>query len=101
MQEALDGSREKTMRIANVESNALNWVSISSVGALNTTHCGLSVRSPRDELRHIIGSSEPDVIIGSEKDQNRGAGGRTKITEFLCELYEAQVARAVAISCMS
>ena len=29
-QEALDGSREKSMRIANVENNALNWVSISS-----------------------------------------------------------------------
>ena len=70
-QEALDGSREKTMRIANVENNALNWVSISSAGALDMTHCDFSVRSARDEMRHIIGSSEPDVIIGSDKDQNR------------------------------
>ena len=34
-QEALDGSRENTMRIASVENNALNWVSISSAGALD------------------------------------------------------------------
>ena len=33
MQEALDGSREKTMRIANVDNNALIWVSISSGGS--------------------------------------------------------------------
>ena len=37
-QEALDGSREKTMRISNVENSALNWVSISSAGALDMTH---------------------------------------------------------------
>ena len=36
------------------------------------THCDFSVRSARDEMRHIIGSSEPDVIIGSDKDQNSG-----------------------------
>ena len=41
-QEALDWSREKTMRIANVENNALNWVSISSGGALDMTHCDFS-----------------------------------------------------------
>ena len=34
------------------------------------TRCDFSVRSEREE-RHIIGSSEPDVIIGSDKDQNR------------------------------
>ena len=35
-------------------------------------HCDLGVRSAREEMRHIIGSSELDVIIGSVKDQNRG-----------------------------
>ena len=42
------------------------------------THCDFSVRSAREEMRHIIGSSELDV-----KDH----------MEFLCELYEAQAAR--------
>ena len=23
-------------------------------------------------MRHIVGSSEPDVVIGSDRDQNRG-----------------------------
>ena len=54
-QEALDGYRESTMTIAKVDNKTLNWVSISS-----------------DEMRHMIGSSEPDVITGSGKDQNRG-----------------------------
>ena len=45
-------------------------------------------------MRHIIGGSEPDDIIGSDKDQNRGCKKRDKDhLEFLCELYEAQVAR--------
>ena len=43
--EALDGSREKTMRIANVENNVLNWVSILSAGALDMTHCDFSAKS--------------------------------------------------------
>ena len=67
-QEALDGSREETKRIANVENSALNWVSILSAGALDMTRCDFGVRSARDEMRHIIGSSEPDVIIGSDRD---------------------------------
>ena len=81
------------MRIANVENNTLNWVSISSAGALDMTHCDISVRSARDELRHIIGSSEPDVIIGSDKAQNMLCRKKKDHMEFLCELYEAQVAR--------
>ena len=44
------------------------------------THCDFSVKSARDEMRHIIGSSELDVIIGSDRDQNRGAERRTRIT---------------------
>ena len=93
-QEALDGSREKTMRIANVENSALNWVSISSAGALDMTHCDFSVKSARDEMRHIIGSSEPDVIIGCDMDQYRRCRQKDKDhVEFLCELHEAQVAR--------
>ena len=82
-QEALDGSREKTMRIENVENSALNWVSISSAGALDMTHCDFSVKSARDEMRHIFGSSEPDVTIGSDRDQNR---------EVQKEGHEAQAA---------
>ena len=35
------------------------------------TNCDFSERRARDEMRHIIGSSEPDVIIGSDKDRNR------------------------------
>ena len=69
-QEALDGYREKTMRIANVGNNTVNWVSSSSAGALDMTHCEFSARSIRDEMRHIVGSSEPDVISGSDQDQN-------------------------------
>ena len=45
-------------------------------------------------MRHIIGSSEPDVIIGSDKDRNRGCKKKDKDhIEFLCELYEAQAAQ--------
>ena len=77
-QEALDGDREKTMRIANVQNNTLNWVSISSAGALAMTHCDFSVRSARDEMRHIVGSSEPDVVIGSDQGQNRGCKTKDK-----------------------
>ena len=35
------------------------------------THCDFSARSARDEMRHIIGSSEADVLIGTDKDNNR------------------------------
>ena len=58
------------------------------------THCDFSVRSARDETKHIIGSSEPDVIIGSDKDQNKGCKKKdTYHMEILCELYEAQPPR--------
>ena len=70
-QEAVDGCREKTMRVANVQNNTLDLVSISSAGALDMTHCDFSVRSVRDVMRRITGSSEPDVLIGSVKDQKR------------------------------
>ena len=36
------------------------------------THHDFSGRRARDEMRHIFGSSETDVIIGSDKDRNRG-----------------------------
>ena len=81
------------MRIANVENKTLNWVSISSARALDMTHCNFSVRSARDEMRLVIGSSESDVIIGSDKDQNRECRKKDKDMEFLCELYEASAAR--------
>ena len=73
-QEALDGSREKTMKISNVENSALNWVSMLSAGAFDMTHCDFSARLARDEMRHVIGSSEPDVIIVSDKVQKEGQG---------------------------
>ena len=93
-QEASDRSHEKTLRVANVENNSLKWVSISSAGALDMTNCDLSERRARDEMRHIIGSSEPDVIIGSNKDRNRGCKKKDKDhIEFLCQLYEAQAAQ--------
>ena len=46
--------------------------------ALNMTHCDFSVRSAREDMRLITGSSEPDVIIGSDKDQNRGCKKKDK-----------------------
>ena len=93
-QEASDGSRERAMRVANIENNSLNWVSISSAGALDMTNCDFSERLARGEMRHIIGSSKPDVIIGSDKDRNRGCKKKDKDhLEFLCELHEAQAAR--------
>ena len=85
-QDALDGCCEKTTRIANVENNTLNWVSILSAGALGMTHCDFSVRLAQDEFTHIIGGSKPDVTIGSEKDQNRECRKNDKDpTELLCE----------------
>ena len=57
------------------------------------THCDFSAKTARDEMRHIIGGSEPEVIIVSDKDQNRGCKKRDKDhLEFLCELYEAKLA---------
>ena len=49
------------------------------------TQCDVGVRSARDEMRHIVGSSEPDVIFGTDKDQNRGCKKKDKDhMEFLC-----------------
>ena len=73
-QEALDRIPRETMRVARVESNALTWMSTSSAGALDMTHCDFSVRSARGEMRHIIGCSEPDVIIGSDNRQRSEQG---------------------------
>ena len=76
------------MRIAHVENSALNWVLISSGGALDMTHCDFSARAARDEMRHIIGSSEPDVIIGSDKERNRECRKKDKDhMELLCEFF--------------
>ena len=72
-------------RCASVE-NTLNWVSRSSAGALDMTNCDFSVRFARDaKMRHIIRSRQPDVIIGSDKDQNRGCRRKDEDhMEFLC-----------------
>ena len=57
------------------------------------THCEFSVRSAREEIRHIIGSNEHDVIIGSDQDQNRECWRKDEDhMEFWCELCEAQTA---------
>ena len=62
--------------------------------AIDMTHCDFSAKTARDEMRHIIGGSEPHVIIVSDNDQNRGCKKRDKDhLELLCELYEAQIAR--------
>ena len=85
-QEALDGSREKNMRVANVENNSLKlkWVSISSAGAVDMTNCDFSVRWARDEMRQSLGLTR----------KNRGCKKKDKDhIEFLCELYEAQAAQ--------
>ena len=56
------------------------------------THCDFSERSARGEMRHIFVSSEPDVVIGSDKDQNKECRMKDlDHMEFLCELYDAQV----------
>ena len=90
-QEASDASREKAMRVTNIENNSLNWVSISPAGALDMTNCDFRARLARDEVRHIVGSSEPDVIIRSDTDQNRGCKKKDKNhVEFSFELCEAQ-----------
>ena len=42
------------------------------------TNCDFSERPARDEMRHIIGSSEPDVIIGSTRTETGDVRGRTR-----------------------
>ena len=41
-------------------------------------HCDFSARAARDETRHTIGSREPDAIVGSDKDRNRGCRKKDK-----------------------
>ena len=77
-QENNEGRREKCIEVVNCISRS-------------SRHDAL--RSAREETRHIIGSGNPDVIIGSDKDQNRGCRKKDKDhVEFLCELYDAQTA---------
>ena len=76
------------MMIASVENNTSDWVS------LDVTHCNFSMRSARNEMRRVVGSSTPDVIIGSDNDQNRVSWKKDKDhVEFLSELYQAEAAR--------
>ena len=57
------------------------------------TNGDFSVRLAWDDMRHIIGSREPDAITGSDEDQNRGCRKNDKDhMEFLCELYGALTA---------
>ena len=78
------GSREKDIRVANIENISLNWVSISSAGALDMTNCDFSEKPARDEMRHIIGSSEPDVIIGSDRTETGDVRRRTRTISNFC-----------------
>ena len=71
-QQAVDAYREQTRKIAIVENNTWNWVSVSRAGSLEVAHGDFSAMSVCDEMRHIIGSSEPDIIFGSDKVPNRG-----------------------------
>ena len=84
-QEAPDGYREKTMRIENVENQSLNWVSISSAGALDVTHCDFSAKTARDER-----DASPEAVTwtssSADKDQNRGCKKSDK--DHLEFLYE-------------
>ena len=49
------------------------------------TNCDFSAKSARDEMKHIIRSSESDVIIRYDKDQNRGCRRMDKDhMELLC-----------------
>ena len=61
------------------------------------THCDFSVRSAREEMRHIIGSSEPNVTSDLTKTRTWDARRRTKIT-WSCTKRKR---RAAATSCMS
>ena len=90
-----------TQEVLDVEENTLNWVSISSSGALDMPLCDFSVRSARDELRHAVGSSEPDVIIVADKDQIKGCKNKTKTTRNSSANCAKGKRRAVATSCMS
>ena len=65
------------------------------------THCDFSARVARDEMRHIIGGSESDIIIRSDKDQNSGCKARTKMTWNSCGSCTKRKRRAVATSCTS
>ena len=90
------------MRIANVGHSTSIWVSVSSAAVRDVTHCASSMRSARDEMRRVVGSSSPDVIIGSDKDQNRRCRKKDKDhVELLCVLCTKHRRRAVAASYMS
>ena len=100
-QEETDGYWETTMRIETVENHSLNWVSISSAGALGMTHCDYRAKTARDGMRHIIGGSESDVIIGSHKDRNRGCEKRDKdhLGKSSCASCTTHKLRIVDASC--
>ena len=66
------------------------------------TPCEFSMRLAGDEMRHVIGSSEPDVSIGSDKKIRTGcAERRPRITLISCASCMKRKCRAVPASCMS
>ena len=82
-QEALDGNRETMRRIASIENITLNWVSSSTREVLDMTISDFSVRTARNEIKHIIGSS-PVSSLGLTKIGTEGAGGWRKTTWSFC-----------------
>ena len=64
--------------VANIDNNSLNWVSISSAGALD------SERWARDEMIHTIGSSEPDVSLGLTRIGTEDVRRRTRTISNFC-----------------
>ena len=102
-QEALDGYREKTMRIASIENNTLNWVSNASAGALDMTNRDFSVRSAQDAIRHCMSeavSSMSSLCLTKIRTEDARDKDKDHL-KFLCKLCEASKRRAVATSCMS
>ena len=95
-QEALDGSCEKTMRIANVENNALNWVSISSAGVLDMTHCDFGVRSARDEMRQFLEAVSRMSSLGLTRIRKRDVRSKTRTTWNSCAICTKRKQHAVA-----
>ena len=81
------------MRIENLENQSLSWVSISSAGALDMTHCAFSAKTSSEAVSRTSspGLTRTKTRVCKKRDKDH--------LEFLCELDEAQV--AVATSCTS
>ena len=98
--EALDGYREKTTSIANVGDRTTELgVGPRPAVALDITQCDLSVKSARDEMRRITGSSVSSLALTKIRTGDARRGTRT--TRNSCGNCTKRKRRAVATSCMS